>query len=118
MTDKDEYIERNRRRPSIYLSKPLMKVQDELEEQTLSARLSQIAERYQLICASAHLLSEKEQQLLARALRDIKVTPLLIKHLDEELPSLLDKPGVQDLADRIEAMTVSERIICIEQVGA
>lgn len=113
-----DYSERNRKRPSIYLSKPLQRVQDELEEQTLSARLGQIAERYELICRSQHLLNEREEVLLASALRDVQVTPLLIKHLDEELPQLSNRPGIRDLCERLEAMTMAERVIAVESVGA
>lgn len=118
MNEKTDYTARNRLRPSIYLSPSLQKVQDELEDgETLSSRLARIAERYELVCNTTRLLSKTEEQALARALREVDITPLLIKHLDEELPSLTDAPKALDLIERIEAMTIAERVACIEQIG-
>lgn len=114
---KSEYTERNRVRPSIYLTAPLMKVQEELEDETLSARLARIAERYELICRHTKLLDKDQQVVLARALKDVQVTPLVIKYLDKELASLTDNRKALALAERIEAMTIAERVACIEQIG-
>ena len=113
----EEQAERNRMRPSIYLTAPLMKVQEELEDETLSARLARIAERYELICKNTRLLDRDQQVALARALKDTKVTPLVIKYLDKELASMTDNPKALALAERIEAMTMAERVACIEQIG-
>lgn len=114
---KSEYAERNRVRPSIYLTAPLMKVQEELEDETLSSRLARIAERYELICRHTKLLDKDQQVVLARALKDVEVTPLVIKYLDKELASLTDNRKALALAERIEAMTIAERVACIEQIG-
>lgn len=106
--------ERKKRRPSIYLSEPLQRVEDRLRErQTLSGRLAQMAERYELVCSQVPELSDVEKDQMGAALSGTFIEPLLIKHLDSELEDL----GATDLAARVRDMSYGERVAIIESLG-
>lgn len=116
MTDKA----RNKRRPSIYLSPPLERVNEALRDgQSLSARLATIAERYQLVCSQAPDLSDRERHLLGNTLSGSYIEPLLIKHLDAELEDsdAGDPSDLRDLAARVREMSLADRVAMIESLG-
>lgn len=104
-------------RSSIYMNPPLMRVQEKLENETFSQRLARIAERYELIHQHVNPLSEDEAMTLRDILEDIKVTPLVIKYLHEEILLISKEPASQGLAEKIRMMPVNERVACIEQIG-
>lgn len=113
MTDKA----RNKKRPSIYLSPPLEKLADNLRKgQSLSARLAEVAERYQLICSNVPSLSDQERALLGNSLSGSLVEPLLIKHLDAEIEDsdAGDPSALRDLATKVREMSYAERVSLIE----
>jgi len=116
MTD----IARNKKRPSIYLNPPLEKVGQALRPgQSLSARLGEIAERYQLVCSQPPALNEQEQLILAQTLNGTLVEPLLIKYLDREIDD--SDAGTEAeraaLAEKIRSLTLAERVAAIERLG-
>jgi hypothetical protein len=116
MTDKA----RNKKRPSIYLSPPLEAVLDNLREgQSLSQRLAEIAERYQLACSQVPALTDQERHLLGNTLSGSLVEPLMIKHLDAELEDsdAGDPSALRDLAARVRGMSYAERVALIESLG-
>ncbi|TFH84957.1 hypothetical protein EQG41_19745 [Billgrantia azerbaijanica] len=116
MTDKT----RNKRRPSIYLSPPLERVNEALREgQSLSARLATIAERYELACSQPPELTDAERQLLGSTLSGTLLEPLLIKYLDREIEDsdAGDPSELRDLAARIRVMSYAERVAMIENLG-
>lgn len=116
MTDKT----RNKKRPSIYLSPPLERVVENLRDgQSLSARLAEIAERYQLACSQAPALTDDERPLLGNTLSGSFVEPLLIKHLDAELEDsdAGDPSALRDLAARVRGMSYAERVAMVEALG-
>jgi len=116
MTDKA----RNKKRPSIYLSPPLETVVDNLRDgQSLSARLAEIAERYQLVCSQAPTLTDQERDLLGNTLSGSFVEPLLIKYLDAELEDsdAWDPSALRDLATRVRDMSYAQRVALIESLG-
>ncbi|MCD6006891.1 hypothetical protein [Halomonas sp. IOP_31] len=111
---------RNKKRPSIYLSPPLERVADNLRDgQSLSARLAEIAERYQLACSQAPALADDERQLLGNTLSGSYIEPLLIKHLDAELEDsdAGDPSALRDLAARVRSMSYAQRVALIESLG-
>jgi len=111
---------RNKKRPSIYLSPPLERVVDNLRRgQSLSARLAEIAERYQLVCSKPPELTDDERQLLGNTLSGSFIEPLLIKHLDAELEDsdAGDTSALRDLAAKIREMSYAERVALIESIG-
>lgn len=116
MTDKS----RNKRRPSIYLSPPLERVNEALREgQSLSARLATIAERYELVCSEQPDLTDDERHLLGNTLSGTLIKPLLIKHLDDEIEDsdAGDPSALRDLAARVREMSLAERVAMIESLG-
>lgn len=111
---------RNKKRPSIYLNPPLERVGQALRPgQSLSARLGEIAERYELICSQAPGLSEQEQSILKLALNGTLVEPLLIKYLDREIEDSAAGEAAERsvLADKIRNMTMAQRVAAIERLG-
>ena len=114
---------RNKKRPSIYMSRPLQAVAKQLREgQTLSARLATIAERYALVCREAPTLTERERDVLGNTLSGSFIEPLLICHLDAEIEDSdagdeSELRELRDLAARVRDMTLAERVALVESLG-
>lgn len=116
MTDKT----RNKRRPSIYLSPALERINEGLRQgQSLSGRLATIAERYELVCSQQPDLSDNERHLLCSVLSGTFIEPMLIKHLDSEIEDsdTGDIAAQRDFAARVRDMSLSERVAMIESLG-
>lgn len=127
----EDKVDRRHFRPTIYLSVPLRRVRDQLGPgETLSARLSRIAERYALVTETDHGLDEDNLALLRQALAGESVGPLIIRHLPAELPRLLDHSrqaagaapisteAVKALAECLDAMSLAERLSAVEAAEA
>lgn len=123
MDNDPKTIARNTRRPSVYLRPPLLKLQESLQGMSLSARLSQIAERYQLLCKASVDIGDQEEELLKTLLEPVEITPVLIRHLEDELWHLGYSHGIEDqsqigrLVERISELDDAERIALIERIG-
>lgn len=116
--EKDD-VRRNKIRPSIYLRQPLINLNESLKYMTLSARLSQVYERYEMVCMNAPALPSDLEEKLSVFLSRNKVTPVLIRHLDNEvlMAQYYDTEDMQELSAHINAMNIAERIALIESMG-
>lgn len=113
--------DRNSKRPSIYLNPPLERVQSSLgTDQSLSRRLGEIVERYELIITNPPTLTERERAILVETFADRDITPLVLKYLHDEL---IDhgvgdfETEVKPLAARIDSMILAKRVALIESLG-
>lgn len=108
------------KRPSIYVNPPIQRVRESLREnQSLSARLGEICERYELICKHPPELSDDERNILGNTLSGSVIEPLLIRHLEDELEDsdAGDPSAIRDLAARVRDMSMAERVALIENLG-
>lgn len=112
--------DRNKKRPSIYMNPPLQSVKGSLRgSQSLSQRLGEIVERYQLACSQMPAISDREISILGDALSGSLVEPLLVKHLADELEDsdAGDPSEIHDLAARVRDMSYAQRLALIESLG-
>lgn len=109
----------NRIRPSIYLSEPLQKANEQRGKRSLSARLAQIAERYELLCEDCNPAMEDDQlYILADALAGCRsITPLFIRYMDQELMLMTGNPEtMRPVANRVAKLSFAERVALVESL--
>lgn len=104
------------KKTSVYVGDPIQRVKQRLREldspMTLSARLNQIAQRYQdlIVDGECSGFSERDIETVRRSLNGIDVTPGLLRGLD----ALIDD---DNLARKVEKLSLIERVILIESLG-
>ena len=109
------------KRISIHLNPPLKAVQDTMGEgQSLSARLGEICERYQLVCKyDAPPLAPELADLLKQILTGTWIEPLTIRYLASEVED--SELGDQHTRDRLwkalKEMNVAQRVVVLESLG-
>lgn len=103
------------KKTSVYVGDPIQRVKQRLREldspMTLSARLNQIAQRYQDVIVSAQCPEFTQHELveIRRSLNGVDITPSVIRGLDAVIFD-------DALARKVEALSLIERVILIEHL--
>lgn len=109
-------VSENGKKTSVYVGDPIQRVKQRLRElnspMTLSARLNQIAQRYQDLIVDGECadFSARDLEKVRHSLNGIDVTPGLLRGLD----ALIDD---DNLARKVEKLSLIERVILIERLG-
>lgn len=102
----------NKKRFSIYSTKPIQSVIRSLEnDQGLTSRLSEIVERYQMLCTTPPQMAEYHLEALKALVNDSYLSPHDIKNL----PTLL-RDRNPELAEAVQSLNLHERIALIESL--
>ena len=103
------------KKTSVYVGDPIQRVKQQLRDadssMTLSARLNQIAQRYQVFVVDGESsdFTDPELNEIRRALIGLEITPGVIRGLD----ALVENDR---LAARIEMLSAVQRLMLVERL--
>lgn len=105
-------MSKKRKRYSVYSTPPIRTVAEKLgNDQGLTSRLSEIIERYQLLCESPPAISDTDRAKLRTILSRLPLSPSDIT----ALPSII-RDSDPELALQVEPLPLLQRIALLESL--